>query len=306
MRSRTAQPVDRTLADLASDVYMPNRSDPIDGFVRLDRAELERAGIPPETLNDQSSGLTSALYRDDAGRYVLAFAGTYRTSFRSWKTNIVQGMGRPARQYVLAGRLGKLARAAFGNDLVITGHSLGGGLATTAALKSGAPAVTFNPAGLSDQTIRGLRLDPAAAQEYAAAGNVRTYVVAGDPLTALQDARQMHRVTIGGLAVGALGTSLGGVMGSAIGGLTGGAAGSATGKFVGASLGAAIVGAAGAAGTTGGLAQVRPALGARIDLPDPLSAEGSGRMKRALDLHQMSGVRRALDLTQPWSNQSGN
>lgn len=302
MRSRKAQPADRILADLADDVYFPDRSRPIAGFVRLDKAEAERAGIPPEAMNDLPSGLTSALYRDDAGRYVLAFAGTYRTSLRSWKTNFAQGLGIPARQYVLAGRLGKLARGAFGDELVITGHSLGGGLATTAALKSGAPAVTFNAAGLSDQTIRGLGIDATAAREYAAAGNIRTYVVAGDPLTVLQDSHRVHRSMIGGLAGGILGSSLGGAVGSAIGGTTGRVTGSTTGQFVGASVGAAIGGTAGAAGTAGGLAQVRPALGARIDLPDPLLAENNGRMAHAIDIHEMPGVRRALDLTQPWSD----
>ncbi|WP_280438157.1 hypothetical protein [Nocardia carnea] len=306
MRSRQAQPADRTLADLADDVYFPDRSRPISGFVRLDRTEVERAGIPPEAMNDVASGLTSALYRDDAGRYVLAFAGTYRTSLRSWKTNFAQGLGIPARQYVLAGRLGKLARGAFGDDLVITGHSLGGGLATTAALKSGAPAVTFNPAALSDQTIRGLGIDAAAAREYAAAGNIRTYVVAGDPLTVLQDSHWLHRSMIGGLAGGILGSSLGGAMGGAIAGTAGRVTGSTTGKFVGAYVGAAIGGTAGAAGTAGGLAQVRPALGARIDLPDPLPAENNGRVAHSIDIHEMPGVRLALDRTQPWSDRSGS
>lgn len=303
MRSRRAQPADRILADLAEDVYSAHHNRPISGFVRLDRTELDRAGIPQEAMNDRRSGLTSALYRDDAGRYVLAFTGT--NSLRGWKTNLTQGIGIPARQYVLAGRLGKLARGAFGDELVITGHSLGGGLASTAALKSGAPAVTFNAASLSDQTIRGLGIDPAAAREYAAEGNIRTYVVAGDPLTAFQDSHRLHRSAIGGVAGGILGSSLGGAVGTAIAGTAGRASGSATGKAVGTFVGAAIGGAATAAGTAGGLTQVRPALGARIDLPEPLPAENRGPA-RAVEIHEMPGVCRALDQTQPWSDRSGS
>lgn len=307
MRSPRAQRIDWSLAKLADDVYFPARSGhSIDGFVRLDSAELENLGIPPNATNDARSGLTSVIYRDDRGRHVLAFAGTFRTSLRSWHTNFSQGMGLPARQYVLAGRLGKLARVAFGDELVITGHSLGGGLATAAALKSGAPAVIFNGAGLADQTIRGLGLDPPAAREYAAAGNIRSYVVAGDPLTIFQETNRVHRSVIGGVAGGLAGSALGGALGSALGGNTARIAGTVAGRTVGGAVGAAIGGAAGATSTASGLAQVQRVLGARIDLADPLPDDYSGgRLTRAIELHEMSGVSKALDSARPWSGPSG-
>lgn len=307
MRSPRAQRTDRSLAMLADDVYYPSRSGHrIDGFIRLDSAELEKMGIPPSAINDARSGLTSAVYRDDRGRHVLAFAGTDRTSLRSWHTNFSQGIGLPARQYVLAGRLGKLARVAFGDELVITGHSLGGGLATAAALKSGAPAVVFNGAGLAEQTIRGLGLEPAAAREYAAAGNIRSYVVAGDPLTVFQETSRVHRSVIGGIAGGLAGSSIGGALGSAIGGHSARIAGTVAGRTVGGAVGAVIGGAAGATSTASGLAQVQRVLGARIDLPDPLpDGYSGGRLARAIELHEMSGVRKALDSARPWSGPSG-
>ncbi|MGW5381344.1 hypothetical protein [Nocardia sp. NPDC003963] len=308
MRSRTALSRDRTLAMLADDIYYAGRpSYRLDGFVRLDRAELEKAGIPADALNDRRSGLTSAVYRDEAGRHVLAFAGSNRTSVRSWRTNLAQGVGLPARQYVLAGRLGKLARGAFGDGLVITGHSLGGGLAATAALKSGSPAVTFNAAGLSDRTIAGLGIEPAAARAYAEDGNIRNYVVAGDPLTALQDVHRVQRSVVGGLAGGVVGSSIGGALGSAIAETAGRVAGRETGRLVGGYVGAAMGGATAAAGTAGGLALMRPALGTRIDLPDPLSPQEhrGAPVTRAIVLHEMGGVQRALDETRPWSNSPG-
>ncbi|ONM47535.1 Mbeg1-like protein [Nocardia donostiensis] len=298
MRSRESREMDATLSKLASDVYNPPGTDRIDGFIRLDRAELERVGIPVEALNDRASGLTAALYRDEQGRHVLAFAGTDERSWKSWKANLYQGAGLRAQQYVLAGRLGKLVRAAFGNELVLTGHSLGGGLAATAALKSGAPAVTFNAAGLTDRTIRGLGLEPENARKYAAAGNVRNYIVAGDPLTGIQEAHRARRSTIGGIAGGLIGSAMGG----AVGGSVGRATGSVAGRGIGGVVGAAIGGSAGATVTAGGLARVQPALGARIDLPDPFSPEEySGRFSRALELHRMTGVQRALEDTRPWS-----
>lgn len=303
MRSTEAREIDATLAKLADDVYLPGHADRIDGFVRLTDSELERVGIPPKAMNDPISGLTTALYRDEQGRHVLAFAGTDHRSWKSWKANLYQGAGLRAHQYVLAGRLGKLARLAFDDSLVLTGHSLGGGLAVTAALKSGAPAVTFNAAGLSDRTIRGLKLEPDAARQYAAAGNVRSYVVAGDPLTGLQESHRARRATIGGLAGGLFGSLLGGAFGGAVGSPIDRAAGGMAGRGLGSLLGAAVGGSAAATVTAGGLARMQPALGARINLPDPLSPEeyGGKGLNRAMELHKMTAVQRALADMRPWS-----
>lgn len=303
MRSPEARETDATLSKLAADVYTPAHTDRIDGFVRLTATELERVGIPAEALNDRGSGLTAALYRDEQGRHVLAFAGTDQRSWKSWKTNLYQGTGLRAQQYVLAGRLGKLARAAFGDDLVLTGHSLGGGLAATAALKSGAPAVTFNAAGLADRTIRGLNLEPDDARKYAADGNVRSYVVAGDPLAGLQELHRARRSALGGVAGAVVGGAFGGAFGGAVAGPIGRVAGNAAGRGLGGAIGAAMGGSAAATVTAGGLARVQPALGARINLPDPLSADeyGGGRLARALELHKMTTVQRALESVRPWS-----
>src|SRR3546814_20059195 len=89
------------------------------------------------------------------------------------------------QQYNPAVELAKEAEVAFGDgNVVFAGHSLGGGLASAAALSVDASAVTFNAAGLSNETLRDLGLNPNAARsELADSGQVRRYVVNGDPLT---------------------------------------------------------------------------------------------------------------------------
>ena len=90
-------------------------------------------------------------------KYVLAFAGTdFSSIWCDWvKTNLAQAIpyyGVYPLQYRLAVLLAlKLARATKGHESewLITGHSLGGGLASAASVVSGLHAVTFNPAGLN-------------------------------------------------------------------------------------------------------------------------------------------------------------
>ncbi|HST44402.1 MAG TPA: hypothetical protein VLK29_04165, partial [Luteimonas sp.] len=70
---------------------------------------------------------------------------------------------------------------------VITGHSLGGGLAATASLATGNAAVTFNASGVNDKTIERLGLDPSTARADAEGGQIRRYNISGDPLTGAQE-----------------------------------------------------------------------------------------------------------------------
>ena len=77
----------------------------------------------------------------------------------------------------------------FGDgNVAVTGHSLGGGLASAAALAIGASAVTFNASGLGNNTLESLGFNPNAIREQAAeSGQIRRYAVNGDQLTAAQE-----------------------------------------------------------------------------------------------------------------------
>src|SRR3546814_3857003 len=102
--------------------------------------------------------------------------------------NALQGMGFETGQYSDAIALAQRAEQVFGEgNVVVTGHSLGGGLASAAALATGASGVTFNAAGLSNETLESLGFNPNAVRDSVSdSGQLRRYIVNGDPLNAAQ------------------------------------------------------------------------------------------------------------------------
>src|SRR3546814_16495141 len=97
-------------------------------------------------------------------------------------------MGFETGQYSDAIALAQRAEQVFGEgNVVVTGHSLGGGLASAAALATGASGVTFNAAGLSNETLESLGFNPNAVRDSVSdSGPLRRYIVNGDPLNAAQ------------------------------------------------------------------------------------------------------------------------
>lgn len=185
VQGRDAKPIDLDLAKLAQDSYdLDNKN--IDGWTRLSDAQLEAADIDPASLNDTSTGFRAAIYQDGKGDVVLAFKGT--SGLNDWKADATQALGLNTAQYDQAVALATKAKVAFGDNLVLTGHSLGGGLASTAAVVDDIPAVTFNAAGVNDATLQ--RLAPegnvGAMKQAANDGLVRRYAVQGDVLTGEQ------------------------------------------------------------------------------------------------------------------------
>ncbi len=207
-------PWDRDFLAISQHVYRADGSPLAGGFRQLADSELP-SGITAEDLYSHPSGLRAGLYTNADGAVVLAFKGTdiknsVGTLARDARADVVQGAGFPSAQYAHAVELTRRAYSAYGENLVLTGHSLGGGLAAQATLAVGTgniPAVVFNNAAVHPRNLArenplfannggvqrapdggSFTNDPALAPYFAEQGGmVRSYVVDNEILTRLQD-----------------------------------------------------------------------------------------------------------------------
>lgn len=174
-------PDDITLARLCSDSYDPGSSD-IGNVRRSDAQTLASLSLTKEQLSSPS-GLQSMIYHyREAG--ILAFAGTNDMS--DIMTNIRQSRGLPAKQYQEAVSLAAHLLSQSVCPWLFAGHSLGGGLASFCAVVLQQPAVTFNAAGLAENTLAQEGISLTIARERGTE-LIRHYVLEYDWLTYIQD-----------------------------------------------------------------------------------------------------------------------
>jgi hypothetical protein len=195
------------LAKLSDDTYDqfktpkdPKHSAPL-GWTPMSNADLAKAGIDPQLLAD-SKAVVYQTPKDWPGgqKTVLAFRGTVPTESADLTTNIDQALGRETAQYEAAKQLGQDMSTQFGSNVVVTGHSLGGGKAQAAGASGGLKGTMFNSAGLNADTVGGKLPDPS---------NFTQFRAPGDPLTGFQNSAALQAAgvpLIGGLG-GAAGAS---------------------------------------------------------------------------------------------------
>lgn len=187
------------LAEASYDVESENNID-IGDYKRLnpknknDADELSKLGIddPSELLPKDSDFHAQIFKRIKNGKteYVVAFRGTApREGFlnnlkkgANIREDIDQALGMSTSAYSRAIILAKkVSMHAAKQDAAVsyTGHSLGGGMASAAAVSTGNAASTYNAAGLHLNTVGGRIPDDA--------GKVEAVFSPSDPLSALQD-----------------------------------------------------------------------------------------------------------------------
>jgi len=128
-------------------------------------------------------GLNASIYYSNVlDTYAISFAGTDPLSYGDLKTNVLQNFGFETALYKQAIDIAQRVVELAGNSKVIaTGHSLGGGLASAAAVMTGINAYTFNAAGLHPNTV-GLESFKNADMK-----NITSFTSPTDPLNKWQD-----------------------------------------------------------------------------------------------------------------------
>lgn len=137
---------------------------------KVSDADLQKLGLNPALLKDDpnfspkilgtgigSTGYKAALYKSDRGEYILAYAGTNPGSLKDLWTDAKGGAGLTPKQFERGMEAGKQVKSVLGDNVVFTGHSLGGGLANYAAIGTNTPSTVFNPMDLSRNLISSAR-----------------------------------------------------------------------------------------------------------------------------------------------------
>lgn len=128
------------------------------GWEEVSREEMAKLGIDRDKLGVYGEDFSATLFRNAEGKYVLAFKGSDNAG--DWISNGVGGLAKLATpQDLRAAEVALHVQAMLRgsgidrSQLIMTGHSLGGRLATVASIATGTEAVTFNSAGTSDLAL---------------------------------------------------------------------------------------------------------------------------------------------------------
>ena len=200
------------MAKLSQNVYNPDQGPP-EGWKNVsdDSKALEKIGLTERDLSQPGSDYRAQVYQPDPAVFgpdmktTVAFKGT--TTGEDWGQNFKQGVNAESTYYRNATQVGTRLDKADA-EVEITGHSLGGGMASAASRASGRDAWTFNSAGLHDKTVErygGTVHEPAVE-------NITAYRVENEALTGLQEQGLKGTATAAGL-----GFRMGGPWGAVIG-----------------------------------------------------------------------------------------
>jgi uncharacterized Zn-binding protein involved in type VI secretion len=174
----------RELAVLANDVYESNSASykPPAGWTRIsDNPSKLPFRLRDFPFHDPDSDFCAALYRNnETGEIVIAYRGT--NSLKGWEADFKQASGKETPQYNHASNLARLVQQSYPNENVeLTGHSLGGGLAEVGSAVTGYQATTFNAARVNPNTFT---LYHTVASDV----NGTNYIVQGEPVSTVQNA----------------------------------------------------------------------------------------------------------------------
>ncbi|QWV91991.1 DUF2974 domain-containing protein [Geomonas oryzisoli] len=209
-------------ARLAEDAYKVGQGEPPEGWERVSATDLKKLGMTKELFPQLRKTFRASEYRDGyypelskskasifgEERYVLAFRGTQ--GIKDGAADVIQAFGGETDQYSRAVRTAQKLKRVLGSRLDITGHSMGGGMATLAGIVTDSPVWAIDPAGVHPATLErvGVRYSNEVANK-----RINNYVAEGEILDCIQQpavqrtamAGLMFTTPVGGVALTTVG-----------------------------------------------------------------------------------------------------
>ncbi len=196
-------------ARLAEDTYKVGQGEPPEGWERVTGEALKKLGGTSELFPqlrkafkaaEYPDGYYAELYRSNPAtfgeeRFVLSFRGTQGKT--DGAADLVQAFGGDTEQYSKAVKCAQKLKQVLGNKMDITGHSMGGGMATAAGIVTGSPVWAIDPAGVHPATLE------RAGKDYSrnhAENYVHNFVAEGEILDTVQKPA-VQRAVLGGVTL---------------------------------------------------------------------------------------------------------
>jgi RHS repeat-associated protein len=129
------------------------------------------------SVNPDGSGTNAVVYQNKAnGNIIIAYEGT--DSLSDYGTDAANAAGYKSSRYTAAVDIANSIMQQYqNNNVIVTGHSLGGGEAALVGAATGLTTITFNAAGV-DPTQYG--------DSSSNTGNITNYSILGEPLSTSQ------------------------------------------------------------------------------------------------------------------------
>ncbi len=136
------------LANMCQAIYARDPSDTSDSKVKAGALSGNYTLLAEaQTFIEHHSGFEGGIF-ECGDTWVVCYRGTRPSDSRDLKADLKIGLKKIPEQFYPAMALFERAHLAHGTKVIITGHSLGGGLAQLVSAASTYPAVTFNAPGM--------------------------------------------------------------------------------------------------------------------------------------------------------------
>jgi hypothetical protein len=164
------------------------------GIFAASPEQIHRIFGNSKILFHDTNGFQAKLYHDfRSDQFILGFGGTHLDNTNDWITNFNQFFGQQSDHYIQGLELVNKIRDDSINKIIVTGHSLGGGIATLAAVARKLQGCVFNSPAIHRNILEQFDdLHLTSAED-----KIKRFVVAGEILDLINKTISVQHHQIG-------------------------------------------------------------------------------------------------------------